>query len=263
MSLPLISADDWGLSPGINEGILDLAQRRIVRRVSILASGSYTRYGLPDLMNLPALSLGLHFSLTFGRTDLNGEIQILASGGQFHLSPIRLSILYLTAGPSRRKRIEEEVNLLLREQLTKLKNEAICPSYLDGHHHIHLLPGIMESILPVLREAGITQVRVPSDSARLFSRVSPVVILAWRARFKWPKWGVVFLPCVYPAARDYRDATFLRRIVKKRGGYEMVVHPAARDDVPELKIPDHYIGSRVKEYEVLRSLEDLFSSEIP
>ena len=121
----------------------------------------------------------------------------------------------------------------------------------------------MESILPVLREVGIVQVRVPWDPARLFSRVSPVVILARRASFKWPKWGLEFLPCIYPAARDYREAAYLRELVKKKGGYEMVVHPAVRDDVPDLKIPDRYIGSRVREYEVLRSLEDLFSSEMP
>jgi predicted glycoside hydrolase/deacetylase ChbG (UPF0249 family) len=41
MNLPLISADDWGLSPDINEGILDLARRGIVRRVSVLSSGSF------------------------------------------------------------------------------------------------------------------------------------------------------------------------------------------------------------------------------
>jgi hypothetical protein len=41
----------------------------------------------------------------------------------------------------------------------------------------------------------------------------------------------------------------------------MVVHPAVRDDISELGISDHYVGNRVREYQVLRSLESLFSHE--
>jgi predicted glycoside hydrolase/deacetylase ChbG (UPF0249 family) len=261
MNLPLINADDWGLSPGINEGILDLVRRGIVRRVSILASGSFVSCGLAELKTLPALTLGLHFSLTFGETQLGDQIRNLAMGGRFHLSPFRVALLYLLASPYKRKQLGREVNLLVREQLATLKAHGVCPTHLDGHHHIHLVPGVLESMLPALQEAGITQVRVSWDPARLLSRVSPAVILALRARLKWRKWGVTFLPCVYPAARNYRNETLLRRRMARTGGYEMVVHPAARDDVPELRISDHYAGNRVLEYQVLRSLEPLFSHE--
>lgn len=261
MNLPLISADDWGLSPGINEGILDLVRRGIVRRVSVLASGSFVDYGLKELKTLPALTVGLHFSLTFGETRLGGQIRNLAIGGRFHLSPVRVVLLYFLSGAHKQKQLAKEVNLLVREQLVTLKAHAIYPKFLDGHHHIHLVPGIMESTLPVLREIGIFQVRVPWDPARLLSRVSPAVILALRARLKWRNWGLTFLPCVYPAARDFRDEHVLRRIVARTGGYEMVVHPAARGDMPELGISDHYVGNRVREYQVLRSLESLFSHE--
>jgi predicted glycoside hydrolase/deacetylase ChbG (UPF0249 family) len=261
MSLPFISADDWGMSPGINEGILDLARRGIVRRVSILATGSFIEYGLAELKALPTLALGLHFSLTFGKTRLGDQIQNLAIAGRFHPSPVSVALLYLRSGPSRRKQLSGEVNLILREQLETLKAHGVSPKYLDGHHHIHQVPGIMEAMLPVLREVGIAQVRVGWDPACLLSRVGPAILLALRARLKWRKWGLTFLPFVYPAARDYRDERDLRRIVARTGGYEMVVHPAARDDIPELEIPDHYVGDRVREYQTLCSLEPLFSHE--
>jgi hypothetical protein len=107
----------------------------------------------------------------------------------------------------------------------------------------------------------MTRVRVGWDPARLLSRVSPAIILALRARLKWRKWGLTFLPFVYPTERNYRDKQLLRRIVARTGGYELVVHPAARDDIPELRIADHYTGNRVREYQALRSLESLFSHE--
>lgn len=261
MSLPLIVADDWGLSPGINEGILDLASRGIVKRVSILASASFVDHRLAELKTLKTLTPGLHFSLTFGRTRLGAQIRILSHGGQFYLTPIQIALLYVFAGPEKRKQLAKETNLLVREQFTTLGGYGVTPKYLDGHHHIHQVPGVMESLLPVLRESGITQVRASWDSARLLSKVSPAMILALMARPRWRRWGLTSLPFVYPTARDYRDERLLRSIVARKGGYEMVVHPAVRDDVPQLGIPDHYAGDRVGEYQALRSLEPLFSHE--
>lgn len=261
MGLPFINADDWGLSPGINKGILDLAQRGIVKRVSILASGSFVNEGLAELKALPSLTLGLHFSLTFGKTFLGDRIRHLAVDGRFHPSPTRVALLFLLSGRDRRKHLSQEVILLLREQFSILESCAVYPKYLDGHHHIHLIPGMMKSILPILREVGITQVRVPWDPARLLSRISPIILLALWARLKWKTWGLTFLPCVYPSTVDYSNVHRLGRIAARKEGYEMVVHPAARDDVSELKIPDDYVGDRVWEYLVLRSLEPLFSNE--
>lgn len=261
MGLPFINADDWGLSPGINEGIFELARRGIIQRVSILASGSFVNHGLEELKALPTLTIGLHFSLTFGKTFLGDRIRHLAVDGWFHPSPTRVALLFLLSGQDRRRRLCQEAMLLLREQLSILESYAVFPKYLDSHHHIHLIPGMMKSILPILREVGITQVRVPWDPARLLSRISPVIILALWARLKWKKWGLMFLPCVYPSTADYSSVSCLRRIVVQKEGYEMVVHPAARDDVSELNIPDEYIGDRVREYLVLRSLEPLFSHE--
>jgi predicted glycoside hydrolase/deacetylase ChbG (UPF0249 family) len=259
MDLPFINADDWGLSPGINEGILDLARRNIVQRVSILASGSFVNDGLAELKALPTLTFGLHFSLTFGKTSLGDRIRFLTADGWFHLSPTRVALLFFLSGRDRRKHLDHEVSLLLREQLSVLESYAISPKYLDGHHHIHLIPGIMKSILPILREVGMTQVRIPWDPARLLSRIHPVIILALWARLKWKKWGLMFLPCVYPSTVDYSNEHRLRHIVARKEGYEMVVHPAARNDISELRIPDYYVGDRVREYLALRSLESLFS----
>ena len=260
-SLPLISADDWGLSPGVNEGILDLARRGIVRRVSILASGLFVREGLAELKTLPQLTLGLHFSLTFGNTYLGDRNRLLTLNGQFHLSPTRIALLFLLSSAGKRKRLAQEVILLLREQLSILESYGICPEYLDCHHHIHLVPGMMKSLLPILCEVGLTQVRVPLDPKRLLSRINPIIILALWARLRWKRWGLTFLPCVYPSARDFEKEDRLRYIVAQKGGYEMIVHPAAHDDVFELGVPDDYPGDRVREYQVLCSLEPLFLHE--
>ena len=60
-----ITADDWGLSPSVNSGILKLAKMGLVRRVSILADGLYIAEHLEELKSIDGIKLGIHFNLTF------------------------------------------------------------------------------------------------------------------------------------------------------------------------------------------------------
>ncbi|OFZ33485.1 MAG: hypothetical protein A2070_14735, partial [Bdellovibrionales bacterium GWC1_52_8] len=64
-----ISADDWGISRGVNEGILELIKKGVVRRVSLMADGKFLKHELAALLALQKkgqVSLGLHYNLTYG-----------------------------------------------------------------------------------------------------------------------------------------------------------------------------------------------------
>ena len=54
----LFTADDWGLSPGVNDGILRLARRGVVRRVSIMARDGFHRRGARRAAPGPGRRLG-------------------------------------------------------------------------------------------------------------------------------------------------------------------------------------------------------------
>ena len=43
------------------------------------------------------------------------------------------------------------------------------PSHIDGHNHVHCLPGIAEIISQVLCQYGIYKIRLPKDSSILVS----------------------------------------------------------------------------------------------
>ena len=57
-------ADDWGLSRGINEGILRIARLGHLKHVSIMAGTPYATYRLKELKHVRGIDLGLHFHLT-------------------------------------------------------------------------------------------------------------------------------------------------------------------------------------------------------
>ncbi len=256
MKYPLVNADDWGKSRGINEGILDLARRGIVRRVSVLAAGDFVEHKLDELKAVPGISFGLHFSATFGKSE-NPNANLLGVCGRFHLSPRELACSLIFAPGEIKKQLGLELNLAACEQLKILKLLYIAPEYLDSHHHIHLIPGVIESLLPILKGEGIRQVRVSWDIRRLVDRIFPVTALALRARSRWLRdYGLESLPCFYPKPKDYEDVKRLRSLIALRPGFEMIVHPAMHHDIEN----DNYRGDRVREYVVLRELEPLFQA---
>lgn len=233
-----ITADDWGISPGVNEGILALASSQVVRRVSIMAHGAFIEQGLQELLalkrSLPDLKLGLHFDLTHQKE-----------------SPGKVLLRWLSPF-SDREALVKAARAEFEAQIARLRGLGITPDYLDGHHHIHLVPGLMEVLAEPLRNAGIRQVRLPYDPGLWFSAKFPLLLLCVLARGKIRKLGFESLPCFYPSLDELRDFAKMRVALASRPGTEVIVHPAMRSDFLELGIQDPYQAERVEEYLALR-----------
>lgn len=233
-----ITADDWGMSPGVNRGILALARLGIVRRVSAMADSRYLRDSLPELLSLPGIQIGLHFDLTSkGRSP----------------GSVLLEWLLVFSGSKRgilRRKARDEFS----RQLGLLRRAGVAPAYLDGHHHIHLVPGILDSIADLAREAGIRQVRLPEDPRLWLSTKFPLLLLCQAARGAIARGGFSSLRCFYPSSIHFRDPGLLAWSLSSRPGQEVIVHPAAVDDIAELGIADSYTSGRVLEYRALRML---------
>ena len=266
----LFTADDWGLSSAVNEGIFDLAARGIVTRVSVLANGEYLESGLGDLAKLPGVTLGLHFNLTYGPVPrsvmadpaarlLVHEIEEGTGAkweypGTLPRAALRIVFERLMAPHGLALALQAH----LRGQLSALERLGVHVSYLDGHHHVHILPGVLRALAPVLRERGIRQVRVPFDSRMLATIRAPLPLMAWPARYTVMRLGLEALPFHYPRLRDMQDQEKWARDLQKIAGSgptEMVVHPARRDDVASLEYPDSYGAGRVTEYRALLRLD--------
>ncbi len=227
----LITADDWGLSPGINQGILELAQKGVIKRVSILANCPYAQDRLEELKAVPGIELGLHFNLTYGKDRLGSPFQLL----------------WDTPLPEIRKR--------LQAQLDALKRYGVETQYLDGHHHIHLVPGILDGVADLLRTARIKKLRLPYDSSLWFTTKAPLNILSCLAKAKLKKNGFESLPCSYPQFHAFMDQGKLRLLLEKNKNSEVIVHPAAFNDIATLDPPDPYQAERVLEFYALRMLK--------
>jgi predicted glycoside hydrolase/deacetylase ChbG (UPF0249 family) len=135
----VINADDVGMHPAIDEGVLRLMERGIVTSASVMALGQ------PDRQLLAAMrgqggALGLHLDFTSGMAQRR-------YGGRATVGSTILAAwsgtLTIGSGASARS-----VEAAVREQLLRfVELTGARPDFLDGHEHVHQFPVIREALL--------------------------------------------------------------------------------------------------------------------
>ncbi|OFZ21218.1 MAG: hypothetical protein A2X94_07090 [Bdellovibrionales bacterium GWB1_55_8] len=233
-----VSADDWGMSPAVNAGILELAKRGVISRVSLMADARYLSFQLKDLLELPNVGLGIHFNLTYGKR---------------YPTPFVLLLNWFL--PGRKRRLQEYIRAEFRAQLEKLAAAGVRPVYLDGHHHVHVIPGLLNCIADDMKQVGIEGTRLPHDWKLCASSKFPLLILSWLSRGSFRSLGLEFSPFLYPLSGDFQDPPGLaRKLARAIPGTEVITHPASWVDGDLFENPDDYVTGRVTEFLTFRQL---------
>lgn len=158
----ILCADDYALSAGVSEAIRELAeQERLSATSAIVTLDRWPE----DARRLRAvrdrISLGLHINLTLGAPL--GSIPSLAPDG-------RLPGLGSLLARALSRRIDrDEIAAEVTRQLVRFESElGFAPDHVDGHQHVHALPGVRDGVLAALaaRFPGRQPlVRNPADRA--------------------------------------------------------------------------------------------------
>jgi hopanoid biosynthesis associated protein HpnK len=159
----ILNADDFGMTRGVNEGIIRAYRDGVLTSTTLMANGPEfdDAVGLAKLN--PELGVGCHLVLVGGPAIAPREkIPSLAdSNGNLPESLAGL-VGRLSSGLIRRQAIERE----LRAQIEKIRSAGIEPTHLDTHKHTHAHPKVMEAIGRVAKELGITRIRKPMENLR-------------------------------------------------------------------------------------------------
>lgn len=144
-----LCADDYGLSYGVSAGILEALDARRLSAVSALTNGPrWPAMGRELARRGYDADVGLHFNLTLGRPL--GAMPKFAAGGEFP------KIATVIRAALKRKLPIEEIRSEIERQLDRF--EAVfgrAPDFVDGHQHIHVLPGLREALLDTLMKRGL------------------------------------------------------------------------------------------------------------
>lgn len=237
----IVNADDFGLTAGVNRGIVQAHEHGIVTSTTLMANGD----AFGDAVKLAkgsSLSVGCHIVLVDGNPLLPAwkVPSLTENGSQFYSSVGRFMRAVFT-GRLRAEEVEAEATT----QIRKLQAEGIAVSHVDTHKHTHLFPQILEPIIRAAKSCGVPAIRNPFEPLhfgqfwnrpQLWKRALQVKILhAYQGNFlrKSEKAGLQTTEgSVGVIATGFLDRTIFIGLMESlpEGTWELVCHPGYDDN---------------------------------
>ncbi len=159
----ILNADDFGLTQGINRGIIRAHRHGILTSATLMATGSAFDHAVEQARENPTLGVGCHLVLT-GGSAVSPREQIPSLVDKNGHLPRSLAALVANVTIGRVPPIEIETEV--RAQIEKIRRAGIEPTHLDTHKHTHAHPTIMNALGRVAQQSGITRVRNPVEDLR-------------------------------------------------------------------------------------------------
>jgi len=156
----IVNADDFGLSEAVNEGIVEAHQRGIVTSTSLIASGAAFEHAVALARAIGTIDVGVHLTLTEEEPVSNRkDIPTLLDGdGRLYLHTTSFVKHYLAGRISL-----DEVERELDAQIARVVSSSLRVSHLDGHQHVHMVPGIRRIAGRLAEKYGIPAIRFPKE----------------------------------------------------------------------------------------------------
>ncbi|XP_044096993.1 carbohydrate deacetylase isoform X2 [Neovison vison] len=156
----VITADDFGYCPRRDEGIVEAFLAGAVTSVSLLVNGVAAE-SAAELAGRHQIPTGLHANLSEGRPvgpARHGASSLLSPEG-FFLGKMGFREA-VAAGDIALPQVREELEAQLIRFRELLGGE---PTHVDGHQHVHVLPGVCQVFAETLQANGVRFTRLPVE----------------------------------------------------------------------------------------------------
>jgi hopanoid biosynthesis associated protein HpnK len=155
----IVNGDDFGLTSGVNAGILVAHERGILTSASMFANAPATEEALQIARRTGTLAVGCHLTLVDGAPVLpHSQVPSLAPNGLFRST----WWAFISAVMARRIALAD-IERELTAQIDRMTSAGVRPTHLDSHKHVHAYPPVFEIVTRLARRFGIASVRVPCE----------------------------------------------------------------------------------------------------
>lgn len=187
----ILTGDDFGLAPPVNEAIIDANRRGTLTTASLMIGARFAKEAVEGARQCSALKVGLHLVLVEGNPVLPPERipDLVDASGAFPEHPGRAGFRFFFH-PRIRRQLEAEI----RAQLEAFFRTGLALDHVNAHNHMHLHPTVLRLLLKVGRDYGLKAVRWPNEppirswrvsKRSLASRCASWLFLSpWRALMK-------------------------------------------------------------------------------
>ncbi|MEC2158959.1 chitin disaccharide deacetylase [Virgibacillus halodenitrificans] len=139
----LVNADDFGLTKGVTDGIVQSHLYGIVQSTTLMMNGLATEYAVVAAKLNPSLKVGIHLVLTWGKPLSNNVFGLTNEKGNFR---------YTNNFAQMEAPDLEEVEREWRSQLEAFLATGLPLHHIDSHHHIHGWAPLKNLVLQLANE---------------------------------------------------------------------------------------------------------------
>ena len=128
----IVNADDFGFSPGVNQGILKAHREGIVSSTTVMVNLDYAEEGVATLLEeAPDIGIGLHINLTFGKpvSPVENVKSLVDDDGHFYLETQLLDVAFSFDSDELYEEIAAQI-----ERFIAIVGRY--PTHLDSHYHV-------------------------------------------------------------------------------------------------------------------------------
>lgn len=156
----IVTADDFGLAPEINEAVERGHRDGILSTASLMVAAPATADAVERARRLPGLRVGLHVVLANGRPALSPSRipRVVRPDGAFESDLLRAGLRYFFV-PGVRSELEDEI----RAQFELFKATGLALDHVNAQNHLHVHPTVLSLILKVGRSYGMRAIRIPRE----------------------------------------------------------------------------------------------------
>lgn len=231
--LLIVNADDFGMTSGVSDGVLDAHRRGIVTSTSVLANGQVLADFVPRLLDTPTLGVGAHLAVVGEDPPVLSAAEIpslVGRSGHFALT-WKQFLARALAG-----RVDpDHIRLEFTAQLDRLLGFGLPIAHLDAHQHLQLWPSIAEILLTLATRSRIGAVRVPRARPTSVTGIGVSTLARRLARqadergicYTQDSVGIAIAGHIDGHVLDEFFATTARR---RPSSIELTVHPGLADD---------------------------------
>jgi chitin disaccharide deacetylase len=154
----IVTADDFGLCPPVDEAICLLHDRGLVGRTSFIVGMDGFDRSVELLSTRRGLRVGVHLNLTDGRPVLPAaRVPTLVNRAGHFVGGRHYQVLAsVVTGRFSRAEIRSE----WRAQIARARGAGVAVTHLDSHGHLHLVPALHEVVLDLVEEFSVPFLRL-------------------------------------------------------------------------------------------------------
>ena len=167
----IFHGDDFGLTTGVNEGVIQAFQHGVLSSTSIIANGQAVDEAIGLARAHPDLDVGIHLVLSDEKSLQKNSSPACPSSSDERLPSRQRLLLNLLYRRTKVHQIETE----WRAQIEKILSAGIPVSHLDSHQHVHLYP----YLFPLAVRLGI-EYNIPFIRSRI---LDPILSIKSSKRF--------------------------------------------------------------------------------